>query len=494
MKFRHLMAIAALGGAASAQNLTTNPAGQDVLRVDVALIEHVGTLELATGVITPPPPPGAQQAIAGIAYDNTCLPYATAPCNSVILIGILPGQTRIDSGRIPSSTSPAPNVGSMDAHRFTSFQMGYCTTESDTTIGGPGARFTISFWENYDGCVEVTAAGAATKAFNLTLPGTLTAGSQRCVLININLVGGFEFTMKSDADGAFTTGTAADENFGWGLGVTTQTAGTTNSIILAGQDPAAPGATGGCGFGDHTYFHNPGNTAGTGLDNDNNYWLQTAATAGTCFAGPATNTLCAAPQNGPIYGGFYLQLTADITDCNNNKLPDANDIASGVSTDSNLNGIPDECEAVPFTNYCTAGTTTNGCPATMSAVGSTSVATASGFVISCTNVEGVKQGIIFYGIGAQIAAPWKNGFGQGNSFLCVKAPAQRTGNQFSNGTLNACDGALTLDFFAYIATHPGALGSPFSAGDSMNVQGWFRDPPSPKTTNLSDGLHVTFFP
>ena len=58
MKFRHLMAIAALGGAASAQNLTTNPAGQDVLRVDVALIENVGTLELATGVITPPPPPG----------------------------------------------------------------------------------------------------------------------------------------------------------------------------------------------------------------------------------------------------------------------------------------------------------------------------------------------------------------------------------------------------------------------------------------------------
>jgi hypothetical protein len=494
MKLRHLMAIAALGSAATAQNSITTPSGEQALSVDVALIENVGTLELATGVITPPPTAGAQQAIAGIAYDNTCFPYATAPCNSVILIGIAPGQIRMDSGRIPSTTSPAPNVGAMDAHRFTSFQLAYCTTESDTTIGGPGARFTIFFWENYDGCVEFTAAGAATKAFNLTLPGTLTAGAQRCVLININLVGGFEFTMKSDADGAFTTGAAADENFGWGLGVTTQTAGTTNSIILAGQDPAAPGSTGGCPFGDHTYFHNPGATAGTGLDNDNNYWLQTSATAGTCFAGPASNTLCPAPQNGPIYGSFYLQLTADLTDCNNNKLPDADDISGGASLDSNLNGIPDECEAVPYSNYCTAGTTTNGCLASMSAVGSTSISTASGFIISCTSVEGAKQGIIFYGNHGQIATPWHNSLGQGSSFLCVKSPSQRTGNQVSGGTLNACDGTLSLDFFAYIAAHPTALGNPFSAGTSIDVQSWFRDPPSPKTTNLSDGLHVTFFP
>ena len=84
-------------------------------------------------------------------------------------------------------------------------------------------------------------------------------------------------------------------------------------------------------------------------------------------------------------------------------------------------------------------------------------------------------------------------FGPGG-LLCVKAPTQRTGNQSTGGNLNACDGTMTLDFFAYLAAHPTALGSPFSAGQSINVQGWFRDPPSPKTTTLSDGLLVTFSP
>ena len=108
MKLHHWMAIATLSSVAAAQNLTTNPSGVDVLSVDVAMLENVGTLDLATGVITPPPLVGTQQAIAGIAYDNTCLPYATAPCNSVIILPIPAGQTLIDSGRIPSTTSPAP--------------------------------------------------------------------------------------------------------------------------------------------------------------------------------------------------------------------------------------------------------------------------------------------------------------------------------------------------------------------------------------------------
>jgi hypothetical protein len=38
------------------------------------------------------------------------------------------------------------------------------------------------------------------------------------------------------------------------------------------------------------------------------------------------------------------------------------------------------------------------------------------------------------------------------------------------------------------------LGTPFSAGDAIYAQGWFRDPPAPKTTNLSNALQLTCQP
>jgi hypothetical protein len=47
---------------------------------------------------------------------------------------------------------------------------------------------------------------------------------------------------------------------------------------------------------------------------------------------------------------------------------------------------------------------------------------------------------------------------------------------------------LSIDWNAYIASHPSALGQPFAGGETVWAQAWFRDPPAPKTTNLSDGL------
>jgi hypothetical protein len=61
---------------------------------------------------------------------------------------------------------------------------------------------------------------------------------------------------------------------------------------------------------------------------------------------------------------------------------------------------------VPSVNYCTAGTTTNGCVATMSSTGTPSVSASSGFTLDVTNVEGQKTGIIFYGASGPVATPW----------------------------------------------------------------------------------------
>ncbi|HTL36618.1 MAG TPA: hypothetical protein VL326_25970 [Kofleriaceae bacterium] len=106
------------------------------------------------------------------------------------------------------------------------------------------------------------------------------------------------------------------------------------------------------------------------------------------------------------------------------------------------------------------------------------------------NVEGAKQGILFYGTTGGQSLPWGS---SSSSYLCVKAPTQRTGAQVATGAPAVCDGTLTCDFNAFLNNNL-ALGEPFSAGQHIYFQGWFRDPPAPKTTSLSNALDMTFQP
>ena len=171
-----------------------------------------------------------------------------------------------------------------------------------------------------------------------------------------------------------------------------------------------------------------------------------------------------------------------------------------VSTDPQLQG-PDatadfvlvtlESQSAPGPrSYCTGGTTTNDCVATISASANPSVSGASACSISVTNVEGQKSGILFYGLLPHGIA-WAP---SSTSMLCVKAPTQRVALLNSNGTSGECDGVLPLDWDAYQASHPSALGQPWAAGQHAFVQGWFRDPPAPKTTHLSNAVELTYQP
>ena len=142
--------------------------------------------------------------------------------------------------------------------------------------------------------------------------------------------------------------------------------------------------------------------------------------------------------------------------------------------------------------YCTAGITTHGCVASIAGAGVPSASSGSGFTISVAAIEGQKQGLIFYGVdnSGYTPAAW----GAGTSYLCVKTPVQRCVAQDSGGTSNACDGSLSIDWNAFIAGNPGALGQPFVAGRHVFAQAWFRDPPAPKTTNLSNALEFSVGP
>jgi Tol biopolymer transport system component len=143
------------------------------------------------------------------------------------------------------------------------------------------------------------------------------------------------------------------------------------------------------------------------------------------------------------------------------------------------------------TIYCTAGTTTHGCQPSIASSGNPSASAATGFTISVSSVEGLKSGIIFYGISGRVALPWASG---STSYLCVKPPTQRAPAQSSGGVLNTCNGSLSLDLLAFAAANPGALGQPLALGQRIDAQAWFRDPPAPKTTNLSDALEFDLVP
>ncbi|NUP94993.1 MAG: hypothetical protein HUU28_02400 [Planctomycetaceae bacterium] len=145
----------------------------------------------------------------------------------------------------------------------------------------------------------------------------------------------------------------------------------------------------------------------------------------------------------------------------------------------------------PPVAYCTSSTSGNGCVAAVASSGTPSAGATSGFQISVSNLEGQRSTLFFYSINGQLIQQWALG---STSYLCVRAPTQRTFSASSGGTAGQCNGSHQLDWLAYMAANPTALGNPLAVGQTFDGQFWFRDPPAPKSTNLSNGLHWTVCP
>lgn len=189
-----------------------------------------------------------------------------------------------------------------------------------------------------------------------------------------------------------------------------------------------------------------------------------------------------------VLGGHYAQ--HDVIVGSSGQLVVAYTITSSFAT---INGVQlrEGQPGASVSTYCTSGTTSNGCVALVGSLGTPSASAASGFTILAANVEGQKQGIIFYGTSGQTVSPWGPG---SNSILCVKAPTQRMVTLSSGGNVNACNGTLATDWNYFMATNPAALGNPRTVGQAFDAQAWFRDPPAIKTTNLTAGVHFTLGP
>jgi hypothetical protein len=139
-------------------------------------------------------------------------------------------------------------------------------------------------------------------------------------------------------------------------------------------------------------------------------------------------------------------------------------------------------------NYCTPGTTSSGCTPSISMSGVPRASFSGACTITVNNVEGAKQGLIFYGTG-RVALLWGT-----STYLCVKSPTQRTAIVGSGGVGGQCNGQLSIDINAFWAANSGAFGQPITAGQLFEFQGWFRDPPAAKTTNVSTALEVIVCP
>ena len=140
-------------------------------------------------------------------------------------------------------------------------------------------------------------------------------------------------------------------------------------------------------------------------------------------------------------------------------------------------------------SYCTAGTSSSGCQATLGATGTSSASAATGFSVNATGVEGGKDGLYFYGSNGRQANSW----GNGTSLQCVVPPVRRAGILTGAGTPGACDGVFAQDLNARWTANPSH--NP-GAGAVVQLQLWYRDPQntSNQTTSLSEGLEFTVQP
>jgi hypothetical protein len=124
-----------------------------------------------------------------------------------------------------------------------------------------------------------------------------------------------------------------------------------------------------------------------------------------------------------------------------------------------------------------------------SSVGLPSASSQQPFTVRFTNLNKNVNGVVFYGINGPVSVAWSP-----ESNLCVKSPTQRLSGVpgafgTTGGTTATCSGSFSFDFNPVLqGAMPGMLGTPMAAGQSVDVQGWQRDPLSAKHTNLTDAL------
>ena len=137
--------------------------------VDVPL-KNAGTYHIASGTWTRARAASRSQssvlycnrAPSGYAFDSTLTSWAV-----------------IDAGRIPSTSSPAPNTGTANAYVIDAFEVAYCTGHVSANTS-----FTWVFLDRYGPCSDIDNGGnpaIAVRGFLASgiLPGSSVSGARQ---------------------------------------------------------------------------------------------------------------------------------------------------------------------------------------------------------------------------------------------------------------------------------------------------------------------------
>jgi len=217
----------------------------------------------------------------------------------------LSGDTFIDEGRIPSTTSPTQSLGinlsrpgcansyTVDGVAFT-----YCT--QDIT----GGNFTLTFFQSYTPCatvIGVTPQG--TVAING--PSTVANGTTYCWNVTVDLAPANGFVLLADGDGSFngtvtgggTGAPGAGDRFGWSI-----------SSSLVSTFAEGPTLAGFWGYNcpDSTVWDSPVNylEEGTGMSTTDHFRVESGPSTPGCYF-----FNCCSIQS------FALELFADACPC-----------------------------------------------------------------------------------------------------------------------------------------------------------------------------------
>lgn len=189
-------------------------------------------------------------------------------------------------------------------------------------------------------------------------------------------------------------------------------------------------------------------------------------------------------------------------DCNNNGLPDAEDITTGSSEDHDADAVPDECQTI-VVPFCFGDGTGTACPCQAGAPGR-----------GCPNNANPQGALLLGGGLARVTFDnlrlWTTGAPPNASALYFQGNApQALGTLFGDGLRCAAGSVRRLGIVQSVAGAsswpPAGSGLSVSsqggvpaAGATRHYQAWYRDPAPTFCTdsrfNLTNGASVTWLP
>jgi hypothetical protein len=436
-----------------------------------APIKHAGTVNVVTGQWTAPDLT-TKNSWGPTIFDNTC----TWTVDS-LYEGLGECEDSYDEGRVPTFDSPGSHVGAFFNQQISSLEISYCTYNA-TPAGGMNLE--LAFWDKLNGnCIagipvnhSNTSGGAQWSTLadfyldtsGLGLPGSTANGIQSCWTVNLDVLN-LGWVLYSEGEGTFDN-VEAEDKFIWGKRINDQTPGGSaqpNGFVLSG-DPtfSAPGSctyTNACQTDVFT-----GLACGTGLGAWDGTWINVdnvqAFSAGLppapCLPGIAVygyGTNCywfgGYPTN--VFASHYLRLEA----------------------------------SVDSVTYCTSKPSSlPSCVPSLRGSGASVSKSNGSYTVTAAPVPGGpgKPGILIWTKNGLLGTPVNTSFG----YLCL-SQFQRAGAfpATPGGASGVCNGAYDWPFQSIVASF-----ATIAPGNSLHVQGWYRDSgfPPPGNANFTHAI------